>query len=987
MTGTRRTMTKPHLTNGQYNSLVAGIMKCFLKFFCTLIVFRSWVAALLLPVGSLMAVDFQRDVRPVLAAHCFKCHGPDKKTRKAKLRLDMRPSDDVLGELVQLINHADADEVMPPPKAKKPLSDAQKQTLRDWVKEGAIYTEHWAFIPPKASALPKVKQANWPRNGLDYFILGQLESEDRVPSPKADRYRLIRRLSLDLIGIPPSPEEVRKFVNNQHPDAYEQLVDALLARPEYGEHWARLWLDLARYADTNGYEKDRPRSIWPWRDWVINAINSDMPFDQFTIEQIAGDMIKNATQAQHVATGFHRNTMVNEEGGIDPLEFRFYAMVDRVNTTSTTWLGLTMGCAQCHTHKFDPVPHQSYYEMMAFFNNTAEPEWAVVTPEQDQKRLNLEKQISEKLANISVNEEKFKGWLQAEQESSVLWQFLKPVSFKSNLGWMELQPDGSLFIQGDTAKHDTYELELADFPASITALRIEVLPDHRLPKGGPGRAYYEGPKGDFFLSELKLLADGKPVAFSGGSENYAKQWIGKGKPGAMAALDGDLQTGWSVSGREGKPSQAVWQFAKPLAAKTLKLRLDFSRHYSASLGRFRVSVTTSRRGPKARDFPAEIEMLFTKGKLNQDEQESLRNYYIENSKDMAKARKPIEALRKQISRGVTTLVMQERPAAHTRMTHRHHRGEFLSPREAVSPRVLPFLPPLEKGMLRNRLGFAQWLVDEENPLTARVVVNRHWASFFGHGLVITPDDFGYTGAAPTNPELLDWLAIQFMSEGWSPKKLHRLIVASATYRQARSARYRLSSEQIRDTVLSVSGLLHQKLGGPSVFPPQPKSMGEGIYGGGGWRTSNGKDRYRRSLYTYKKRSMPFAMHDTFDGPSHETCVAKRETSNTPLQALTLLNDPFFNEAAQKLGQWAEEQEEKEAVTLKALFEKCMTRSPDRKEQEALMGFYQRQLNRFAKGELEAGKIAGKGEGEVNQRAAWTALARVILNTDEFITRN
>jgi len=935
------------------------------------------------------AVDFQRDVRPVLAAHCFKCHGPDEKARKGKLRWDVRPADSILSELVKRIDHANPEELMPPPKAKKPLSAAQKQTLRAWVKEGATYTEHWAFIPPKIFDLPKVKRADWPRNDLDYFTLRQLESEDRIPSPKADRYRLIRRLSLDLIGLPPTLQEVSAFVSDKHPDAYKRLVDRLLARPEYGEHWARPWLDLARYADTNGYEKDRPRSIWPWRDWVIKSFNEDMPFDRFTIEQIAGDMIPNATQAQRVATGFHRNTMVNEEGGIDPLEFRFYAMVDRVNTTATTWLGLTLGCAQCHTHKFDPVPHRSYYEMMSFMNNAAEPEWPVVTPEQTQRRASLEKQISAKLTKIPVDKEKFEAWLKMVREKATPWHILKPVSFKSNLGWMELQADGSLYIQGDTAKHDTYELELADLPAGITALRIEALPDKRLPKGGPGRAYYEGPKGDFFLSELKISADGKLVALTEGTENYAKQWIGKGKPGAMAALDGDLQTGWSVSGREGKASQAVWQLANPLNAKSLKMRLDFSRHYSASLGRFRIAVTTSRRAVKAQDFPANIEVLLAKAEvqLSKNDEAALRNYYLENSKDMSKTRKPIENLRRQLPRPVTTLVMQERPAAHLRATRRHHRGEFLSPREAVAPKVLPFLPPLGREFPRDRLGFARWLVDNKNPLTARVVVNRHWAAFFGEGIVTTPDDFGYTGAAPTNPELLDWLAIQFMREGWSQKKLHRLIVTSATYRQARSARYRLSSEQIRDSVLRVSGLLHQKIGGPSVFPPQPKSVGEGIYGGGGWRPSRGNDRYRRSLYTYKKRSMPFAMHDTFDGPSHETCVAKRETSNTPLQALTLLNDPFFNEAAQKLGQWATQRKKEETLTVKALFEKCLTRPPDNEEQAALIGFYQKQLQRFKSSELEAGKIAGKGEGEVNQRAAWTALARVILNTHEFITRN
>jgi len=942
-----------------------------------------------LTVGSLMAVDFQRDIRPVLASHCFKCHGPDDKARKAKLRLDVRPEADLFAEILDRIDHTDPDELMPPPAAKKPLSVAQKKMLRIWVKAGAVYTEHWAFIPPKIPVVPKVKQVDWPRNDLDHFILLPLEKEGRVPSPPADRYRLIRRLSLDLIGLPPTPDEAQAFIKDKRPDAYERLVDRLLTSPHYGERWAQPWLDLARYADTNGYEKDRPRSIWLWRDWVINALNADVPFDQFTIEQIAGDLLPNATQAQRIATGFHRNTMVNEEGGIDPLEFRFYAMVDRVNTTATTWLGLTLGCAQCHTHKFDPVPHRSYYEMMAFMNNTSEPELPVITDEQIKRRGVLQKKIASRFSELSVDEVKFRSWLKVGREKAFSWKMLKPKSFKSNLGWMELQDDGSIFVQGDTAKHDIYELELTDLPAGITAFRIEVLPDERLPKGGPGRAYYEGPKGDFFLSELKLTAEGKPVRLSKGTENYAKQWIGKGKPGAMAALDGDLQTGWSVSGREGKPSQAVWQLANPLNAKSLKLRLDFSRHYSASLGRFRIAVTTSKREAKAQDLPAEIEMLLVKPEkeLSKNDRAVMRNHYVKISKNMASARKSIEAIRKQLPKPFTTLVMQERPAAHTRLTHRHHRGEFLSPREVVSPKVLPFLPPLEKEMPRNRLALAQWLVDEENPLTARVVVNRAWAAFFGKGLVTTLDDFGYTGAAPTNPELLDWLAIQFMSEGWSQKKLHRLIVTSATYRQTRSARYRLSSEQIRDSVLSVSGLLHQKLGGPSVFPPQPKSMGEGIYGGGGWRTSSGSDRYRRSLYTYKKRSMPFAMHDTFDGPSHETCVAKRETSNTPLQALTLLNDPFFNEAAQKLGQWAVEQKKEEALTVKVLFKKCLSRPPDQQEQMALMGFYQAQLKRFKVGELKAEKIAGKGEGEVNQRAAWTALARVILNTDEFITRN
>jgi len=951
---------------------------------------RPWVFVLLATQLTVIAgADFQRDVRPILAGHCFKCHGPDEKTRKADLRLDIRPEESLFNRLTKRIDHDDSDEVMPPLSSKKPLSYEQKRVLKEWVRQGAGYAEHWAFIPPKAAPLPRVNQTSWPRIDLDYFTLAQMESEGRKPAPEADRYRLIRRLSLDLIGLPPSPEEVHAFVEDQHPDAYGRLVDRLLDRPEYGERWAQPWLDLARYADTNGYEKDRPRSIWPWRDWVINALNADMPFDQFTVEQIAGDMLPNSTQDQHVATGFHRNTMVNEEGGIDPLEFRFYAMVDRVNTTATTWLGLTLGCAQCHTHKFDPVPHRSYYEMMAFLDNTSELELPLLTPQQRRQQESIHQEINQKLSALPVNKAKYDSWLKTLRAKAVSWRTITPTKTKASIGWLQLQKDQSIFASGDTRKHDIYDLEFAELPEGITALRLEALPDERLPKGGPGRAYYEGPKGDFFLSELTLTADGQPVEIASGSVTYAKQWIGSGKPGAMAALDGDLQTGWSASGREGKPSHAVWQLAKPLSAKVLKLRMDFSRHYSASLGRFRFSVAKCSDPPQARDLPGRIEAHLARPEdaLGQAGREALRRFYIETSKDLAEARKSIEALRQQLPKPATTLVMEERPAAHVRVTRRHHRGEFLSPRESVTSKVLPFLPPLGQDQPRNRLGFARWLVDKNNPLTARVVVNRFWATIFGEGIVRTTDDFGYTGAAPTDLKLLDWLAIEFMNSDWSQKKLLRLIVTSATYRKRSGASYRLSAEQIRDSVLSVSGLLNQKLGGSSVFPPQHKSTGEGIYGGGGWKTSTGAGRYRRSLYTYRKRSMPYAMHDTFDAPSHETCVANREISNTPLQALTLLNDQFFMEASQMLARELVVRKESETSLVKRLFERCLARQPDDLELQLSVKFYREQISRFENNELNAAKFGSKGEGNPNILAAWTILARAILNTHEFINRN
>ncbi|MEE2946803.1 MAG: PSD1 and planctomycete cytochrome C domain-containing protein [Verrucomicrobiota bacterium] len=951
---------------------------------------RPWLTVLFAAQAiAFAAPDFQREVRPILARHCFKCHGPDEKTRKADLRLDVRPEEKVFARLAKRIDHPDPDELMPPPSAKKPLSEAQKQVLREWVQNGAGYTKHWAFIPPKAAPLPKVKKTDWPRTDIDYFILAQLEAAGKTPSAEADRYRLIRRLSLDLIGLPPTPEKVREFVDDTRPNAYGRLVDHLLDRPEYGERWALSWLDLARYADTNGYEKDRPRSIWPWRDWVIRAINDDMPFDQFTVEQIAGDMLPRATQSQHVATGFHRNTMVNEEGGIDPLEFRFYAMVDRVNTTGTAWLGLTLGCAQCHTHKFDPVPHRSYYELMAFMNNTAEPELPLFTPEQEVKKESLEKKIREQLSALSVDKSKYEAWLKNERATAVPWQTIVPAKMNASIGWLEQLEDQSIFASGDTRKHDTYELNFADLPEGITTLRLEALPDTRLPKNGPGRAYYEGPKGDFFLSELKLIADGEPVKAASGSVNYAKQWIGSGKPGAMAAMDGDLQTGWSASGREGKPSQAVWHLVKPLTAKSLKVQMDFSRHYSASLGRFRFSVAKRYKTPKAKDLPGDIEASLAKhpDALGQEDHDALRAYYVETAGDAAELRKPIEALRRGIPKPPTTLVIHERPANRVRATHRHHRGEFLSPRETVQPKVLPFLPPLAEGMPRNRLGFARWLVDPTNPLTARVTVNRLWAFLFGEGIVRTTEDFGYTGATPMNPELLDWLALEFIREGWSQKKLLRLIVNSATYRQQSGTEYRLSAEQIRDSLLSVSGLLHQRIGGASVFPPQTGSIGEGIYGGGGWKASSGADRYRRSLYTYRKRSMPYAMYDTFDAPSHETCVARREISNTPLQALTLLNDPLSIEASRALAQWAVQQSGDRATVAKALFERCLSRPPDAGEQKIVLDYFEKTLRRFESGEINAAKVSGTSTGDTNKTGTWTVLSRALLNTHEFITRN
>jgi len=982
------------------------------------------------------APDFNRDVRPILSARCFKCHGPDDAARKAKLRLDTREgAEATLGkvadsEFVRRIFATDDAEIMPPPAVKIPLTVKEKETLKAWVAAGAKYEAHWAFAPIKRPPVLIPTEANFTiRNPIDAFVANRLKREGLTPSPEADKPTLIRRVYLDLIGIPPTPEEVDAFVKDTAADAYEKVVEKLLASPQYGERWARKWLDLARYADTNGYEKDRRRSIWPYRDWVIKAINDDMPFDQFTIKQLAGDLLGKdeggrmkderksgpnssfildpSSLSDRVATGFHRNTMLNEEGGIDPLEFRYLAMVDRIATTGTTWLGLTTGCAQCHTHKFDPITHTEYFRLFAFLNNADEPEMPVFTAEQLNKRVEieakvrtLEMQLATKLP-AEQRDKLFAAWLASERKNAMKWAVMKPAKLDGGPNTkLAILEDSSILAGGDAMKHDIYTLTLTDLPAGTTAIRIEALPHDSLPANGPGRAFYEGPKGDFLLGDITLTADDKPVKIVSATEAPARP-----KTPAAKALDDNTQTGWASAGNEGKPSYAVFVLEKPLSAKTAKLELVFERHYAASLGRFRVAATTAE-GAKAREFPGEIEGLLTipEERLTARERESLLRHWATIAPELKAARDEIDALRKQLPAPPTTLVMQERPTDNPRATYRHHRGEFLQPKEAVTPGVPSWLPPLPKDAPANRLTFAKWLVSKENPLTARVTVNRHWHALFGRGLVRTLDDFGYQGEAPTHPDLLDWLASEFVERGWSVKSLHRLIVTSATYRQssrvtpellakdadnkllARGPRVRLEAEQIRDSALKAAGLLSAKMYGASVFPPQPAGATDVSYGNFQWKVSEGEDRYRRGLYTFAKRTAPYAMTGTFDAPSGEACVARREVTNTALQALTMLNDAVLLDVAQALARRTVEQKGKPEEQATYLFRLCLVRPPTAEEVARLAKFYEAQRVRFATDEKRAGAVAGVGTGPVAERAAWTATARAILNLDEFVTK-
>ncbi len=975
-------------------------------------------------------IDFNRDVRPILSENCFKCHGFDPKTRDSGRRLDTRdgalaekdgvravvPGKLAESDLHVRIHSTDKDEQMPPPKSGKKLTPRQIAILDKWIEQDAPYAVHWAFQKPVQAPLPAIQSAKFKvRNPIDAFIVARLEKENLPQSAEADKYTLARRLSLDLIGLPPTPEEADAFVNDASPDAYERHVDRLIASPRYGERWARHWLDLARYADTNGYEKDRPRSIWPYRDWVINALNAGMPFDQFTIEQLAGDLLPNATREQRIATGFHRNTMLNEEGGIDPLEFRFNAVADRVGTTGTTWLGLTVQCAQCHTHKYDPITQREYYEFMACFDNADEPELDLPPPDafaQEKDRADrLVKLIAELAQKFPVAEteeggraeiveHKFEEWLDRERARRVLWTPLRPIEAKSNLPLLTLEKDNVIFSSGDMSKSDTYELKFINVPTGVTAVRVEALADERLPKHGPGRVYYEGAAGDFFISDIALLADGMKQPWARATQSFSKE-----KFTADKAIDDNLQTGWSIDGGQGRDHEAIFQLAAPLAATEFTLKLLCERYYAAGLGKFRISVTTDPQ-PEARTMPETVAqlLLVPDERLTAEQRQLLREQFLLAAPELAAARKEIDQLRQPPSHP-TTLIVQERPPENSRPTFMHNRGEFLQPTERVAPGLLTLGGTRPATAPGSRLDFARWLVSPENPLTARVTVNREWAAFFGRGIVKTLGDFGFQGDAPTHPELLDWLAAEFMHDGWSLKHLHKLIVTSATYRQtsrgtpellardpenkllARGPRFRMEVEMIRDSALRASGLLSEKMGGPSVRPPQPDGVMETAYGNAKWTADTGEDRYRRSLYTFAKRTAPFALYNNFDAPTGEACLARREVSNTPLQALALLNDVVFLEAARALGGKLAAEDGSVEDRVRTAFRRCLTRPPTAGELDLLAKFFTTQKDRFTRGELDAKALAGDDSGNVNERAAWIALARALLNIDEVVTKS
>ena len=1001
-------------------------------------------------------VDFEKVVRPIFAKACYECHG--EKKPKGKLRLDSRelamkggttakaivPGSAKQSYLIKRLRGEGGEDRMP--LDHDPLAASQVAVIEKWIDEGAVWPDsasistakletHWAYVKPVRPALPAVKNAGWVRNPIDAFVLARLEKEGLSPSPEADRAGLIRRVYLDLIGLPPTPAEVDAFVKDASPEAYEAVVDRLLANPHYGEKWARHWLDIARYADTNGYEKDRARTIWLWRDWVIEALNSDMPFDRFTIEQIAGDLLPNATPSQRIATGFHRNTMQNEEGGIDIEEYRFKAVVDRVQTTATAWLGQTLQCAQCHNHKYDPFSQKEYYSFFALLNNADEVDYEIPGAAVAKRRAEIEKQIAEleagregKLPGAAAKQA---AWEESMHGRAKRWMNVRPTEMVSkNHATMEVLADNSVLVSGDKPNNDCYDLELRGDFAGVKALRLEVLPDPSCPEQGPGRAPLFSP-GDFLLSEVVLEAAGpvrqaqdRPIKLAGASQSYAE----KGRS-AAACLDGKLDTGWSIKGRTGQASWAVFNLATPLPAgvATLSLKLDQEYIHQMTIGRFRVSVTRENGAEAQADLPPEVEagLVVPKAQRTEAQREVVMNHFLSVTPELADVNKKIAELRRSMPQFVSTMVFEERRPQFPRVTKLHHRGEFLDEREVMEagvPAVLHPLrvdgatghPPQAEAPKRqpNRLDLARWLVDEENPLIGRVVMNRDWATIFGKGIVPTVGDFGVQGERPSHPELLDWLATEFMQKKWSMKAIHRLMVTSATYRQssrvsaellardsmnvllARGPRFRVDAETVRDLALAEAGLLTEKIGGASVFPPQPAGVSELSYGAMAWPTSKGADRFRRGLYTYLKRTSLYPGLTTFDAPTTEVTCPLRPRSDTPLQALQALNDRVFVEAAQGMARRmmadATAKTPEQRVTL--AFRLVVSRAATADEASAAMTFYERQLARFKEGSLKAEAVAVSeampqpAGMDLNELAAWTTVARALLNLDEAITK-
>lgn len=1009
-----------------------------------------WLAvlsfAIFCPAATAAKVDFNRDIQPVMADTCFRCHGFDEKARKARLRLDVRaealqpaksgavpivPGKPQESEVIRRLFTDEADDRMPPESIHKPLTAEQKELFRRWIAEGAEYRDHWAFIPPHPVEPPKVKASRWPKTPVDCFILAQLEQKKLKPAPEADQPTLVRRLTLDLTGIPPTLAEVDAFLADRSKNAYEQLVDRLLASPRYGERMAQDWLDAARFADSNGYQVDRDREMGAWREWVIHAFNRNLSFDQFTIEQLAGDLLPNPTLDQKIATGFHRNHMINEEGGIIPEEFLAEYCADRVETTSTIWLGLTMNCARCHDHKYDPLTQKDYYSLLAFFHNVPEkgvgdygqpirrntpPLMKLPAPEVEAKLAGLNQELTaanEQLTNLTAA---FRATDVAEWESRAksavpVWVDVAPSQATAGTNLLVIN-DPTGWVRAPELKPDARKVNLS---ARVEISRITAI--QLMFTAPPGTGTNDTEKLSIRTVRLRPAGSAKPEK---APLSLRPVMLAGTAPVAELAqvLDDKESSTWSVTLAPEQTTTGVFElldFAAATNGAWLELEVELAGERRIPAWQLKLRATDL-----ATDLllPPNVLAVIAKADAERtsEDKKLVEDFRLAHHPGHSALTQRVAELKKQIDETdlsiPTTLVMAE--MSEPRPTFVLVRGAYDKKGEPVTAATPAHLPAFLAGLPTNRLGLARWLVDPGNPLTARVTINRLWQSVFGTGLVRTTEDFGTRGELPSHPELLDWLANEFVRTGWDVKRMMKLLVMSATYRQdsrvaprlreldpdnrllARGPRYRLSAEVIRDQALAVSGLLVEKLGGPSVKPYHPPGLYEQVVAGSSASTyvqDKGENLYRRSLYTYWKRSVPNPAMLVFDAPFRETCTVRRSRTTTPLQALNLMNDPTYVEASRLLAQrMMREGGTAPETRIRRGFRLVTGREPRRAELKVLVAGWQRMEASFRDDRSGAESLLAVGETKADpaldpvELAAYTAVASTLLNLDETITK-
>ena len=1113
-------------------------------------------------------IDFNRDIRAILFSKCVVCHGPDEKERAADLRLDtsegakadlggyaaLVPGDAEASEIILRVATDDEDLRMPPADHGEPLTAAEIELLRQWIAQGGNYSQHWSYQLPLRHPLPEVSDPSWPINAIDFFTRAKMEQHKLSPSRQADRLVLARRVAIDLTGLPPTWQQASQFAADKRANAYEHYVDSLLGSPAFGERWARVWLDLARYADSAGYADDPPRTIWAYRDYVIRALNQNIPFDRFTIEQIAGDLLPNPTEDQLIATAFHRNTLTNNEGGTNDEEFRNVAIIDRVNTTMAVWMGTTMACAQCHSHKYDPITQEEYFRFFAFFNNTSDADKRDESPlieiwddAQIAKKQNLTARIAELQTELKAPSElldtQLKNWL-ADFDSKPDWTVALPTGVDAQREF-NVGDDGWISTQADRVDSATYHVSIPT-SASITGIQLEVAesqkenfvlsqvkakwtPEQRTPnKAQFIRVLLPGKQRHLHLAEIQAFDGDDNLAVKGTAKQsstysdavasrvndgntdgdysnrsvqhtaaQADPWVEidlgseqsidrlvlwnrtdgdkgirdrfngfeislldadrnvtwnqkpseKSKSKYELTVDGsrivsfaaatadfeqqgfsassvikpslDRKSGWAIAPQTGKPHQLTLVFKHPLPSDAGHLLITMehrSEHPQHLLDTFRFVTTTDRGLSRWAAVPANLHTAIAKlpNERSAQDRRRIEKYYREIAPALAGQRKELQRLQKQLAgmRPTTTVpVMRELPRENRRETKVQIRGNYQSTAETVTEGTPVAFHSLEPEDAPNRLDLARWLVDAKNPLTPRVIVNRHWEQLFGIGIVETSEEFGSQGELPTHPKLLDWLAVEFRESGWDVKRLIKMIVMSATYRQssvtspaliasdpsnrwlARGPRFRVSAEMVRDQTLFVSGLLSDKRFGPPVKPPQPNLGLKAAFGSAtDWKTSAGEDRYRRGVYTTWRRSSPYPSMAQFDAPNREVCTVRRIRTNTPLQALVTLNDPVYVEAAQALARKTITAQSSTKDRLQYMIRRCLIREPFEPELERLTKLVNQLTQTYRETPDEAKTMATDPIGKLPdgadpvEHAAWTVVANVILNLDEMLMK-